>query len=152
MREPNSQKGNRKEILFLRLLIGLASGPYQVQTKKKSTGGSILFGILGGIFLAIGIFLMITIIFCIVGAILAIIGGIFLILGAALKAQETTVSGQPQYQQYPPPSQPQYQQYPPPPQQTSQQPPGPPCASCGTSLTYVQQYGRWYCPNCRRYL
>ncbi|MEM2930905.1 MAG: hypothetical protein QW797_08630 [Thermoproteota archaeon] len=27
----------------------------------------------------------------------------------------------------------------------------PTCAKCGTPLTYVQQYQRWYCPNCKEY-
>jgi len=32
-------------------------------------------------------------------------------------------------------------------------PPGvaPTCPTCGQPLTYVQQYGRWYCQYCRRY-
>lgn len=37
------------------------------------------------------------------------------------------------------------------------QPPPPPstlaqnCPTCGRPLTFVQQYNRWYCPNCKRY-
>ncbi|MGQ9478991.1 MAG: hypothetical protein ACUVQ0_03085 [Thermoproteota archaeon] len=27
----------------------------------------------------------------------------------------------------------------------------PTCPKCGTPLTYVQQYQRWYCPTCREY-
>ncbi len=27
----------------------------------------------------------------------------------------------------------------------------PTCPRCGTPLTYVQQYQRWYCPNCKEY-
>ncbi|MGC8831749.1 MAG: hypothetical protein ACP5PQ_04140 [Thermoproteota archaeon] len=27
----------------------------------------------------------------------------------------------------------------------------PACPKCGTPLTYVQQYQRWYCPTCREY-
>jgi predicted RNA-binding Zn-ribbon protein involved in translation (DUF1610 family) len=27
----------------------------------------------------------------------------------------------------------------------------PTCPTCGTQLTYVQQYQRWYCPTCREY-
>ncbi|MEM2941579.1 MAG: hypothetical protein QW304_08550 [Thermoproteota archaeon] len=27
----------------------------------------------------------------------------------------------------------------------------PVCSKCGTPLTYVQQYQRWYCPTCREY-
>jgi len=27
----------------------------------------------------------------------------------------------------------------------------PTCPTCGTPLTYVQQYQRWYCPTCREY-
>ena len=36
-------------------------------------------------------------------------------------------------------------------------PPPPPaavaqiCPTCGQPLTYIQQYGRWYCANCRKY-
>lgn len=44
---------------------------------------------------------------------------------------------------------------PPPPriiQQPAQPPPKQyPCATCGQPLTYVQQYKRWYCNNCRKY-
>lgn len=29
--------------------------------------------------------------------------------------------------------------------------PTPTCHKCGTPLTYIQQYQRWYCPNCREY-
>lgn len=29
--------------------------------------------------------------------------------------------------------------------------PTPVCPKCGTPLTYVQQYQRWYCPTCREY-
>lgn len=29
--------------------------------------------------------------------------------------------------------------------------PAPPCPKCGTPLTYVQQYQRWYCTVCREY-
>lgn len=29
--------------------------------------------------------------------------------------------------------------------------PTPVCSKCGTPLTYVQQYQRWYCPTCREY-
>jgi NADH pyrophosphatase NudC (nudix superfamily) len=29
--------------------------------------------------------------------------------------------------------------------------PTPACPKCGTPLTYVQQYQRWYCPTCREY-
>ena len=29
--------------------------------------------------------------------------------------------------------------------------PAPTCPKCGTPLIYVQQYQRWYCPNCREY-
>lgn len=25
------------------------------------------------------------------------------------------------------------------------------CPKCGTPLTYIQQYQRWYCPTCREY-
>lgn len=27
----------------------------------------------------------------------------------------------------------------------------PPCPKCGTPLTYVQQYQRWYCTTCKEY-
>jgi len=37
-------------------------------------------------------------------------------------------------------------------------PPSPPptgaaqmCPTCGQPLTFIQQYGRWYCPNCKKY-
>lgn len=39
----------------------------------------------------------------------------------------------------------------------SRAPPPPPteafqtCPTCGGPLTYVQQYDRWYCPNCKKY-
>lgn len=39
----------------------------------------------------------------------------------------------------------------------SRAPPPPPsamaqtCPTCGQPLTFVQQYGRWYCPNCKKY-
>jgi len=29
--------------------------------------------------------------------------------------------------------------------------PAPACPKCGTPLTYIQQYQRWYCPTCREY-
>jgi hypothetical protein len=25
------------------------------------------------------------------------------------------------------------------------------CPTCGQALIFVQQYGRWYCPNCKKY-
>lgn len=28
----------------------------------------------------------------------------------------------------------------------------PPCRFCGGTLTYISQYQRWYCYNCRKYL
>jgi len=37
-------------------------------------------------------------------------------------------------------------------------PPPPPtaatqiCPTCGQPLTFIQQYGRWYCANCKKYL
>lgn len=40
----------------------------------------------------------------------------------------------------------------------SRAPPPPPaamaqmCPTCGQSLTFIQQYGRWYCANCKKYL
>jgi len=33
-------------------------------------------------------------------------------------------------------------------------PPGPPaqvCPTCGRPMTFIQQYNRWYCPNCKKY-
>ena len=27
----------------------------------------------------------------------------------------------------------------------------PQCPTCGTPMTFVEQYNRWYCPRCRRY-
>jgi len=39
----------------------------------------------------------------------------------------------------------------------SRAPPPPPtaavqmCPTCGQPLTFVQQYNRWYCPNCKKY-
>lgn len=37
---------------------------------------------------------------------------------------------------------------PPPPPATSVQT----CPTCGQQMTFVQQYGRWYCPNCKKYV
>ena len=40
----------------------------------------------------------------------------------------------------------------------SRVPPPPPatgvqtCPTCGQQMTFVQQYGRWYCPNCKKYV
>jgi hypothetical protein len=31
-------------------------------------------------------------------------------------------------------------------------PPSPTCPTCGQPLTYVQQYQRWYCQNCQKYV
>jgi hypothetical protein len=36
---------------------------------------------------------------------------------------------------------------PPSPQSTA----APMCPTCGQPLTFVQQYGRWYCYNCKKY-
>lgn len=36
-------------------------------------------------------------------------------------------------------------------QQPSTQPVIPRCPTCGTALIYYPQYGRWYCPRCRKY-
>jgi len=36
---------------------------------------------------------------------------------------------------------------PPPPPATATQP----CPTCGQPLTFIQQYGRWYCYNCKKY-
>ena len=49
------------------------------------------------------------------------------------------------------PQQPQFQSQPPPP------PPPPPssprfCGNCGKPLEFIQQYNRWYCRNCQRYI
>jgi len=30
-------------------------------------------------------------------------------------------------------------------------PPAPTCATCGQPLTYISQYQRWYCENCKKY-
>lgn len=33
-------------------------------------------------------------------------------------------------------------------------PPSPPstCPTCGQPLAFIQQYGRWYCNNCKKYI
>jgi len=34
-------------------------------------------------------------------------------------------------------------------------PPPPPaynCPTCGNPLTFIEQYQRWYCPNCKKYV
>jgi hypothetical protein len=31
-------------------------------------------------------------------------------------------------------------------------PPPPPCPTCNQPLTLVQQYNRWYCDNCQKYV
>ena len=31
-------------------------------------------------------------------------------------------------------------------------PPPPTCPTCGQPLTYIQQYQRWYCQNCQKYI
>ncbi len=36
-------------------------------------------------------------------------------------------------------------------QQPSTQPVIPRCPTCGAALIYYPQYGRWYCPKCRKY-
>jgi len=36
-------------------------------------------------------------------------------------------------------------------QQPSTQPVIPRCPTCGAALIYYPQYGRWYCPRCRKY-
>ena len=35
--------------------------------------------------------------------------------------------------------------------QPSTQPTIPRCSTCGAALIYYPQYGRWYCPKCRKY-
>ena len=30
--------------------------------------------------------------------------------------------------------------------------PTPTCPTCGSPLVYVEQYKRWYCPNCKKYV
>ena len=36
--------------------------------------------------------------------------------------------------------------------QVAQAPVGPPCNTCGTQATFVQQYAKYYCQRCNRYL
>jgi len=67
---------------------------------------------------------------CVSGVILGIIGGIIMLVGIILY-----FSRKKQVQQPPPP---------PPPQYT--------CNSCQKPLTFVYQYQRWYCENCKKYV
>lgn len=74
------------------------------------------------------------------------LGIIGLIIWLVVRPKQTAGVGYgPPVQPYQPPYQPQYQA-----------PPAAPaaqiCPTCGRPATYVQQYNRWYCYNCRKYL
>lgn len=75
---------------------------------------------------------------CFTSLFISLIGVILIVMGE--------IQGPSYVPPYPPP------QYPPP-----QYPPQPympqgyACPACGMPLTYVAQYNRWYCNNCRAY-
>lgn len=68
-----------------------------------------------------------------------------LIIWFVVRPKQTAGAGYgPPVQPYQPPYQPQYQA-PPSPAATI-------CPTCGRPVTYIQQYNRWYCYNCGKYL
>jgi len=58
----------------------------------------------------------------------------------SLPTSQAQAPAQPQAQSPPPPPPP------PPPPQAAQT-----CPTCGKPLTFIQQYNRWYCYNCKKY-
>ena len=108
-----------------------------------------------------------------VGAIIIILGAYIIICGVgmlagqgwSMKISGYTIMGwakrpevtayfelPPVYPPYPPEAQPS-----PPPASPAAEPAPPPapsvptCATCGQPLTYISQYQRWYCENCKKY-
>ena len=108
-----------------------------------------------------------------VGAIIIILGAYIIICGVgmlagqgwSMKISGYTIMGwakrpevtayfelPPPYPPYPPEAQPS-----PPPASPAAEPAPPPapsvqtCATCGQPLTYISQYQRWYCENCKKY-
>lgn len=66
-----------------------------------------------------------------IGGILTIVAGVLAILASSEQRKAVVAEA-------PPP--------PPPPTGVT-----PTCSTCGQPLTFIQQYGRWYCYNCKKY-
>jgi len=101
---------------------------------------------------------------CVIGSIIIVIGAILALKEkkAMLKSIAPVLPPQQPYQPYQP-VQPQSQYQPSPAQQAyppyqpfqpvqPQQPAAQLCPVCGRPATYISQYQRWYCYNCRKYL
>ena len=101
--------------------------------------------VLGIVFMVIGVFLWPV---CALGLVL-------LIIGIVLIATERTRTQAYAYPGYGYPAQPPYGYPPQPPGVGAPVPPAAPgqplCPVCGSPLTWVPQYGRWYCSRCLAY-
>lgn len=106
--------------------------------------------VVGGVLMAIGIFLPFFGLVCGLGVVLLIVG---IILAAASPSRAAYYGPQYPYPGYAPPY-----AYPPQPPAAGMPVPGPQtqysqptCFVCGSPLTWVAQYGRWYCTRCQSY-
>jgi len=106
--------------------------------------------VVGGVLMAIGIFLPFFGLVCGLGIVLLIVG---IILAAAAPSRPAYYGPQYPYPGYAPPY-----ASPPQPPAAGMPVPGPQtqysqptCYVCGSPLTWVGQYGRWYCTRCQSY-
>ena len=106
--------------------------------------------VVGGVLMAIGIFVPLLGLLCGLGVILLIVG---IILAAAAPPRTAYYGPRYPYQGYAPPY-----AYPPQPPAAGMTVQGPQtqysqptCHVCGSPLSWVAQYGRLYCPRCQSY-
>lgn len=105
----------------------------------------VVFVVLGGVLMAVGIFFWPI---CGIGIILLIVGIILLATGSTRRqAYAQPGYGYPVVPPYAYPPQPPAAGAPVPPAPYAQ----PMCPVCSSPLTWVPQYGRWYCSRCQAY-
>jgi len=111
--------------------------------------------LIGGIVIAVGIYLLICGLGMLAGKKWALKISGYTIMSWTKRPDVVNYFGLPAYQSaypYPqgvPTGVP--QSLPPPPPPPTSAPPTPKCPTCGQPLTYIQQYQRWYCQNCKKY-
>ncbi len=123
--------------------------PRRVSMAEQDLG--IILIVLGVVFMVIGVFFLPI---CGLGLVLLIIGIILAATNRPAQPYYTAPYGAPQPGYAPPGAA--TQPYPPQPPVAGQPVPGAPfqqpsCYVCGSPLTWVPQYGRWYCSRCQSY-
>lgn len=111
---------------------------------------AVSFIVIGAVLMVIGGFIPFLGVLCGLGIVLLIVG---IILVVAAPRRAAYYGPQYAYPGYAPPY-----AYPPQPPAAGMPVPGPQpqysqptCYVCGTALTWVPQYGRWYCSRCQSY-